>query len=459
MSDRYPYLEQFEAKMKAEGLDEMVIETFKGYFCQVVDGATGIIHDGDIRPPAEHEVVAAADLTRYCQDGERTLPAAVRITLNGGLGTSMGLQGPKSLLPVRDRMTFLEIIMRQAENGGIRQVFMNSFNTHDATLDALASIPHDRPPLTFIQNKFPKILKTDRQPAEWPQAPALEWNPPGHGDIYTAIQTSGTLDRLIAEGCRYALICNSDNLGATLDPAILGYMAANDIPFMMEVARRTPADAKGGHLAVRTGGGLILRESAQFPPDSDGRDIARYAFFNTNNLWVDLRQLKRLIAARGVIPLPLIVNPKTLDPRDPGSPPVMQLETAMGAAIALFEDARAVLVPRTRFFPVKKCNDLLVVRSDCFQLDDQYMLARDPDKPVEEPLVNLDPEFYGRIDQFEARFPAGVPSMRACQELIVRGDIRFERDVTVSGAVCLTNAGPGQKVIAAGSRLNEDLTL
>jgi UTP--glucose-1-phosphate uridylyltransferase len=131
----------------------------------------------------------------------------------------------------------------------------------------------------------------------------------------------------------------------------------------------------------------------------------------------------------------------------------------MGAAIALFEDARAVLVPRTRFFPVKKCNDLLVVRSDCFQLDDQFMLARDPDKPVEEPLVNLDPEFYGRIDQFEARFPAGVPSMRACQELIVRGDIRFERDVTVSGAVCLTNAGPGQKVIAAGSRLNEDLTL
>ncbi len=459
MPNRYPHLDQFEAKMKAANLDRMVIETFKDYYRQLVGGATGIIPDDDIHPPTEREVIAAADLERYRGYGERTKPMAARITLNGGLGTSMGLQGPKSLLPVREKMTFLEIIMRQAERGGIRQVFMNSFNTHRATMDALASIPHDRPPLTFIQNKFPKILRADLKPAECRTAPALEWNPPGHGDIYTAIQTSGTLDRLIAEGCRYALICNSDNLGATLDTALLGYMAANDVPFMMEVARRTPADAKGGHLARRTGGGLILRESAQFPPDSDGGDIARYAFFNTNNLWVDLRHLKSLIAAKDVIALPLIVNPKTLDPRDPDSPPVMQLESAMGAAIGLFEGARAVLVPRNRFFPVKKCNDLLVVRSDCFVLNDQYVLASNPDKQVPDPLVDLDPEFYSRIDQFESRFPGGVPSLLACERLTVEGDIRFQKAVAVRGAVRLTNPGSGQKVIAAGSLLTEDLTL
>ena len=459
MTNRYPYLEQIEAKMKAEGLENMVIETFKGYYRTVVEGATGVIADELVRPPTEHEVIAAAELTRYREQGRRAVQLAVRITLNGGLGTSMGLQGPKSLLPVRDRLTFLDIIMRQADCGAIRQVFMNSFNTQDATHKALASIPHEKPPLTFVQNKFPKILRTDLKPVTWPQAPGLEWNPPGHGDIYTALQTSGTLDRLLAEGCRYALICNSDNLGATLDPALLGYMAANDIPFVMEVAHRTPADAKGGHLAVRKNGGLILRESAQFPPDSDGRDIDRYAYFNTNNLWVDLHQLQILIAAKSVIALPLIVNPKTLDPRDPASPPVLQLESAMGAAIELFKGARAVLVPRTRFFPVKKCNDLLVVRSDCFVLNDQYKLESNPAKQIDGPLVNLDPEFYSRIDQFEARFPEGVPSLLTCERLTVEGDIRFEKAITVKGAVRLTNPGANQKVIAAGSLLAADLTL
>ncbi len=458
MTNRHSYLDQFETKMRAEGLDRMVIETFKGYYGRICEGATGVIADDTIRPPAGDEVVAADELKDFDQDGRHAMSQAVRITLNGGLGTSMGLQGPKSLLPVRDRLTFLEIIMRQAELAATRQVFMNSFNTHEATLAALAAIPHKAPALTFLQNKFPKILKADLKPATCPSAPALEWNPPGHGDIYTAIQTSGILDRLIADGCRYALICNSDNLGATLDPALMGFMAINDIPFMMEVAQRSPADAKGGHLAVRAGGGLVLRESAQFPVDSDGGDIKRYAYFNTNNLWVNLHHLKALIEACGIIALPLIVNPKTLDPRDPGSPPVLQLESAMGAAVGLFECARAVHVPRTRFFPVKKCNDLLVVRSDCFVLNDRYELQLNPDKYAEGPFVRLDPEFYGRIDQFEARFPAGAPSLQACEQLTIRGDIRFEKSVILRGRVQLTNPHADQKVIAAGSILTEERT-
>ncbi len=458
MQNRYPHLDRFTAKMTADGLDAMVIETFRGYYCEVVEGATGIIRDEAIRPPSEDEVIAAAALDQYIEAGRQAMPRAVRITLNGGLGTSMGLRGPKSLLPLKDNMTFLEIIMRQAASGGIRQVFMNSFNTHTETLKALAAIPHDTAPLSFIQNKFPKILQSDLKPAKWPLAPALEWNPPGHGDIYTAIQTSGLLDRLLAEGCRYALICNSDNLGATLDPALLGFMAAKAVPFMMEVARRTPADAKGGHLAVRSEGGLILRESAQFPTGSDGGDINRYAYFNTNNLWVNLADLKDLIAQQATIKLPLIVNPKTLDPRDPDSPPVYQLESAMGAAIGLFERARAVLVPRGRFFPVKKCNDLLVVRSDRFQLNDQFQLERHPQCTAADPLISLDPEFYSRIDQFEARFPDGIPSLLECEAMRIQGDIRFESSVAVKGQVRLTNSGRDQKVIRAGSILSADMT-
>jgi UTP--glucose-1-phosphate uridylyltransferase len=452
-------LNLFEAKMATQGLDEMVIETFKGYYRDVVDGATGIIGDDALQAPTKQEVVAVTTLGNYREEGRRRMSQAVRITLNGGLGTSMGLRGPKSLLPVREKLTFLEIIMRQAACGGIRQVFMNSFNTHAATMQALATIPHEMPPLTFIQNKFPKIRQDDLKPADCPQTPALEWNPPGHGDIYTAIKTSGVLDQLLAHGCRYALICNSDNLGATLDPVLLGFMAAKGIPFMMEVARRTPADAKGGHLAVRSDGGLILRESAQFPPGSDGGDITRYAYFNTNNLWVNLQDLKSLIAQHGTIKLPLIVNPKTLDPRDLDSPKVFQLESAMGAAIGLFEGARAVLVPRTRFFPVKKCNDLLIVRSDCFTLNDEYQLAVNPQRKSGDPLVSLDSRFYGQIDGFEARFPDGVPSLLACDELTVKGDIRFETPVVIRGRVTLTNPDGLQKVVPAGTVISADRTL
>ncbi len=459
MKNRYPHLNLFETKMADEKLDGMVIDTFRHYYREVVEGATGLIPDDTIRPPAGDEVIAAGELKHFAEHGRRALPRAVRITLNGGLGTSMGLIGPKSLLPVREHLTFIDIIMRQAQSGGIRQVFMNSFTTDGPTRTALAVVARQTPPLTFVQNKFPKILRDSLKPADWPQAPALEWNPPGHGDIFTAIETSGVLDRLLKDGCHYALICNSDNLGATLDLSLLGFMAANDVPFIMEVARRTAADAKGGHLAVRAEGGLILRESAQFPANSDGVDIARYTFFNTNNLWVNLPALKKLIAAQGTIQLPLILNPKKLDPRDSDSPDVFQIESAMGAAIGLFAGARAVLVPRQRFFPVKQCSDLLIVRSDCFTLNDQFQLEINPQKKTPGPLVRLDPEYYRHIDQFEARFPAGVPSLLACEQLTVKGDIRFESPVTIEGRVCLTNPEGSQKVIRAGSVISKDLTL
>ena len=102
------------------------------------------------------------------------------------------------------------------------------------------------------------------------------------------------------------------------------------LDFMMEVAERTPADMKGGHLARHRNGRLVLREIAQCPPeDLDAfKDIQRFRFFNTNNLWVNLALLQEHIARQKSIHLPMILNPKALDPRDAGSPPVYQVETA-----------------------------------------------------------------------------------------------------------------------------------
>ncbi len=121
-----------------------------------------------------------------------------------------------------------------------------------------------------MQHKFPKILQKDYSPASWPKNPKLEWNPPGHGDVYTALLTSGMLDSLLADGIIYAFISNSDNLGARLDESLLGYFAHHQFPFMMEVAEKTPADIKGGHLARHKNGRLILREAAQCPANELG---------------------------------------------------------------------------------------------------------------------------------------------------------------------------------------------
>jgi UTP--glucose-1-phosphate uridylyltransferase len=456
---RNDHLARFAEKMTAAGLAPMVIDTFGAYYRQVVEGATGIIPDDAIRPPRKDEVVSAETLAAYAEAGRAALKHAVRITLNGGLGTSMGLTGPKSLLTVKDQKSFLAVIVEQSARLHHKQVFMNSFSTQAATEEALKALRPVDPPLMFIQNRFPKILRDSLAPASWPANPALEWNPPGHGDIYTAMTTAGILDRLLDEGIRYALLCNSDNLGATMDEAILGYFAQNDLPFLMEVARRTPADAKGGHLAVNATGGLILRESAQFPETSQGRDIDVYCFFNTNNLWVNLAALKTLIAREKALWLPLILNPKTLDPRDAGSPAVYQVESAMGAAIALFEGARAVQVPRTRFFPVKTCEDLLAVRSDAFLLNENMVLEPNPGMTLPGPRIELDPRFYGKIDLFDARFPQGVPGLVQCRHLRLKGDILFEGGVTIIGDVTITNTNERQAVIKSNAIVDQDLQL
>ena len=457
------HMPAFISKMKAEGLPPLVIDTFGYYYGEVLEGATGLVCDRDIQSVDPDEIESYDHLIEYGSKGVDVFDQTVRIILNGGLGTSMGLTGAKTLIEVRSGMSFLDIIIRQAENSTVTLAFMNSFNTHDDTLAALSELKPSKFPITFIQHKFPKILQQDYSPATWPQKTALEWNPPGHGDVYTALLTSGMLQSLLDDGIQYAFISNSDNLGARLDEALLGYFAHHQFPFMMEVAEKTPADIKGGHLARHKNGRLILREAAQCPTDElDAfQDIKRYRYFNTNNVWINLKALKALFDEQKMIHLPLILNPKTLDPRDKTSPPVSQIESAMGAAISLFEGATAVNVPRTRFYPVKTCNDLLAVRSDCFIYAEDDSLRINPiriknDKPWVT-KVKLDPDYYTKIDDLDQRFAAGAPSLVECDELTIEGDVCFEKNVTIKGSVNIKNRQESQAVIKAGTIIDKDL--
>jgi UTP--glucose-1-phosphate uridylyltransferase len=429
-------------KMRADGVADAAIETFRDLYTRWRDGETGLLPEADIEPL--HDVPSLEDLPDV--DVPDALDATVVCKLNGGLGTSMGMTRAKSLLEVKDGMTFLDVIARQVLDArahlGVRLplVLMNSFATREDSLAALARIDGlaSDVPADFVQSKEPKVREDDGRPVAWPENPDLEWAPPGHGDVYPSLVGSGMLDELLQHGYRYLFLSNSDNLGAVLDPRILAWMAREDIPFLSEVADRTEADRKGGHLAVRAADGrLVLRETAQVPEEDAGAfsDIGRHTYFNTNNLWVDLRALQSVMAASGgVLGLPMIVNRKTVDPNDPGSTRVIQLETAMGAAVGVFEGARALRVPRTRFAPVKTTSDLLVLRSDAYELTDDARLVLAGGRDAA-PLVTLDDACYKRLGDFDERFPAGPPSLVAAERLEVVGDVRFGAGVVVRGSV------------------------
>jgi len=453
----------FERKMRAAGLSPAFIDTFHYYYNQLVEGATGFIARNEAQPvdvlPDYDEL---DDAMRRA--GTDALDRAIVIKLNGGLGTSMGMQGAKSLLAVKDELSFLDIIVRQLlhirRQSGARLplVLMNSFTTRSDSLAALADYPDftQDVPVDFLQHMEPKIWKDSLAPATWPDDPEKEWCPPGHGDIYTALVAGGMLDDLLARGYEYAFVSNADNLGAIVDVAILGFVAERGIPFLMEVADRTAADRKGGHLARSSDGRLILRESAQCPPDEEQafQDVQLYRYFNTNNLWINLRALAQILAERsGVLGLPLIRNEKSVDPAKPSTPRVYQLETAMGAAIAVIENAQALRVPRSRFVPVKKNSDLLVLMSDAYALGDEYGLHLATERGDSPPVVTLDDRYYQLYDDMIERFPHGAPSLRRCSTLTVKGDVVFGRDVMVEGDVIVENFQEGALFLEDGSVL------
>jgi UTP--glucose-1-phosphate uridylyltransferase len=435
--------------MRAAGQSESAIRSFISALERVQAGDATLIPSSSLEPAPD--VPLLQDLPAV--DGGSALQRVVVIRLNGGLATSMGLQQPKSLLEAREGHTFLDLIvgqilsLRRAHGVRLPLVLMNSEVTREPALAALREHPQiETSGLApdFLQSMVPKLDQQTLLPARWPAAPALEWCPPGHGDVYASLIGSGMLDSLLAQGFRYAMIANSDNLGAVADPRIAAHLAAERIPFLMEVVRGTAAERKGGHIALRVDDGqLILRETAQTPPEDEEsfRDYRRWRYYNTNSLWLDLAVLAARFADGGTLELPVIANRKTIDPRDPDSTPVLQLESAMGAAIGSFPGARVLEVPRTRFVPVKTTDDLLLLRSDAYQLTDELAI-----EPAGEggglPFVALDRRHFGLIDEFDRRFPAGPPSLCRAERFIVSGDVSFGSGVVIQGEVEL-EAGSG----------------
>lgn len=448
-------------KVRLAGLSAPAIRAFLRGVLRGLSGDSGWIRESEIEPV---QSLARAEGLPSRNDLTALLPQLAVIKLNGGLGTSMGLDAPKSLLKVKGGQTFLDVIAQQIL--GFRERFqspfpafylMNSFRTQEDTLAFLKKypgLPDSEGRLDFLQGKVPKLKADTWMPAKWSGEEALEWCPPGHGDIYLSLGESGLLDRLLDCGLCYLFVSNADNLGASVDLSLLEYFAGSDADFMMETARRTAADCKGGHLARRKADGrLILRELAQCAPEERNQfqNVVRYGYFNTNNLWLRLDRLKEALEKKeGSLPLPMIQNRKTLDPQNPASPLVVQMESAMGAAIECFDRAIAVEVPRSRFAPVKTTSDLLSLWSDAYVLTEDCRLRLAGSRNGRPPVVSLDAKHFKILAEFESRFPDGAPSLAQCDRLEVSGNVAFEKGVICRGSMSFSNSGSERVIIPAG---------
>lgn len=403
----------------------------------------------DIDTPAEKDI---KDL----------LDKLVVIKLNGGLGTSMGCQGPKSVISVRNELTFLDLNVQQIEtlnkkyDADVPLVLMNSFNTDEDTEKVLRKYNQVQVKIyTFTQSRFPRINRESLLPIANNLGPesAEGWYPPGHGDIYASFYNSGLLDEFIKQGKEYVFISNIDNLGATVDLNILNMLVRSrkSPEFLMEVTDKTRADIKGGTL-VEYEGKLRLLEIAQVPKDyvDEFKSVSKFKIFNTNNLWISLPAIKRVIEEK-TLHMEIIVNPKTLD----NGLNVIQLETAVGAAIKSFEGAMGINVPRRRFLPVKTTSDLLIIMSNLYSLR-AGSLEMSPKRSFPSvPLTKLGSHFT-KVKDFLRRF-ASIPDLLELDHLTVSGDVTFGKNVSLKGTVIII-ANHGDRIdIPAGAILENKI--
>uniref|UniRef100_A0A914HT75 UTP--glucose-1-phosphate uridylyltransferase n=1 Tax=Globodera rostochiensis TaxID=31243 RepID=A0A914HT75_GLORO len=394
-----------------------------------------------IQPLPEGAIIPYAQLESTPREHVRELLSSlVVVKLNGGLGTSMGCKGPKSIISVRNELTFLDLTLQQIQSlnkeydVNVPLVLMNSFNTDDDTQKLLKKYTNVRVEVhSFAQSRYPRVDRESFVPiAKDLKDNDMEcWYPPGHGNFFESLVNSGLLDKFLQQGKKHVFLSNIDNLGATVDSNILSYMVARKAEFIMEVTDKTRADVKGGTL-ISYEGKLMLLEIAQVPDDyvDEFKSVSKFRIFNTNNLWAELDAIKRVVQNKE-LNMEVIVNPKHLD----RGVDVIQLETAAGAACKCFRGACGINVPRSRFLPVKKTSDLLLLMSNLYDIENGYVTLSTLRSFPTTPLVKLG-NCFDKVKEFVKRFQ-GIPDLLELDHLTVSGDVWFGRDVTLKGTVII----------------------
>lgn len=447
------------------------VKSFKELFSRFLEETGPSVEWEKIKPPPEGSIVKYGEIADAPEDYIKAdLDKLVVVKLNGGLGTSMGCTGPKSLISLRRDLTFLDMNVQQIEHLNnkygckVPLVLMNSFNTHEETLKTLRKYKACNVDIhCFNQSCHPRIVKESLLPLprvmghkKGDDFDVEHWNPPGHGDIYRSFYNSGLLQRFIDEGKEFIFVSNIDNLGATVDINILNYVinpSKSPAPeFIMEVTDKTRADVKGGTLIEYEGKQRLL-EIAQVPKEhvDEFKSVNKFRIFNTNNLWMKLSAIKRLVEEKKMH-MEVIVNNKTLE----NGMRIIQLETAVGAAMKNFEGAHGINVPRRRFLPVKTCSDLLIIMSNLYEMK-HGRLEMSPQRQFPSvPIVQLSGSHFKKVKDFLSRFET-IPDLLELDHLTVSGDVTFGKGVTLKGTVIVI-ANHGDRIdIPSGSLLENKI--
>ncbi|XP_064484807.1 UTP--glucose-1-phosphate uridylyltransferase-like [Ornithodoros turicata] len=442
------------AKTSEKELVEHEFRGFRRLFEKFVRDTGPSVQWDAIEPPPSDTVIPYDMLKSPAPEAIKDMMnKLVVVKLNGGLGTSMGCKGPKSIIPVRNELTFLDMTVQQIEHlnrtygCNMPLVLMNSFNTDEDTSKVLRKYKGFKVKIyTFMQSRYPRINKETLLPvaSSLSSADVEAFYPPGHGDFYTSFCQSGLLEHFIREGREYCFISNIDNLGATVDLNIMSMLVSpntTSLPdFVMEVTDKTRADVKGGTL-IQYQGRLRLLELAQVPKENvdEFKSVKKFKIFNTNNLWMRLNSISELVSS-GAIDMEVIVNNKTLD----SGVNVIQLETAAGAAMKDFNYAIGINVPRSRFLPVKKTSDLLLVMSNLYSMKSGSLVMSPLRAFPSVPLVKLGDHTFGKVRDFLSRF-ASIPDILELDHLTVSGDVTFGKGVVLRGTVIII-ANHGERI-------------
>lgn len=341
------------AVLERFGFDEELFEALRARVASGELSQESNVVRGKVEPPRPEDLTPLAEPGEPgYEDAREAGIAALRrgevaqVVLAGGMATRFG-GVVKAVVPAVDGQTFLEAKLgrtRELETvvgARIPVGLMTSFAT-DEVVRAFVAERGLGEPLVFHQFVSLRLEPT----GELFRDSAGRASPyaPGHGDLFQALRRSGVLDSLRERGVRLVQVSNVDNLGARVDPALVGMHVLAGRPLTVEVARKA-GDVGGA--PVRVDGKLQLLEGPRFPLDFDQ---SLTPVFNTNTALIDLDALDR------EYDLTWLYVEKTADGR-----PAVQLERVYHEVTRFLETTYLEVPragPRGRFFPIKTPEDL-----------------------------------------------------------------------------------------------------
>ena len=283
------------------------------------------------------------------------------VKLNGGLGTTMKCNKAKACLEVIDNKTFLDIFISQVIfvnkkfSSNIPIVLMNSEYTETDTQVILDKYKDQIDIYCFNQQFIYRYYEEDLD-NDVIKLHETRY-PPGTGNFYESLYNSKVYELLKERGIEYLFISNIDNLYAKFDNKIYNYVYENKIPFLMEVCKRTETDKKGGTPVLWKNRYHLLAQVSSVDYD-EFTNINKFPYFNTNNFWIRLDEIKN------DFDLYIISNKKTIN-----NEKLIQLESVIGSAYSVINNSKIIEINRNRFFPVKTQDDYNNIKQN-YSLDE-----------------------------------------------------------------------------------------